>query len=815
MKQITKLLYILFILLTAASVNAQQTKPTASVSGLLHNEQEKPLDYATVTLLRAKDSSVVKGTLTNDAGNYLIDRVTAGKYIIKATNVGYQPTFSAAFEVSAAQPAVNAPLIKMRQSSRTLQGVTVTSSKPLIERKLDRTVMNVENSVLAAGNSALEILERAPGVTIDKDDNITLKGKQGVTVMINDKLTYLSSTQLAALLRSTDGTTIQSIEIITNPSARYDASGNSGIINIKLKKNKQSGTNGSLTAGVAYGKNFRDNTSLNLNHKVGNLSVFGTLSHGDLTRENIIDINRTVISGPTTTYFMQNTLMKRKLHYNNFRVGADYNTSSKNTLGFVVSGDHTNEYNNNKSVTKIGSTPFVVDSVQNTPTSVNQTYRNIAVNLNDKLVIDTSGQEISIDLDYSKFKNNSFANNDTYFFLPDGSVQHPSLFLRNQTPSSIRIYTGKVDYTYPINKTLKLEAGIKASSVKTDNDLRAEIESSGTFINDTSRTNRFVYDESVSAAYFNLGQTFKNTSVQIGLRAERTVSTGNLITYSQVVHRSYLDLFPSLFINQTISAKHEVGFNFSRRIDRPDYDNLNPFVYYLDQYTYEKGNPFLKPQYTNSFELSYTYNKNINVTLGYSHTTDASVDVLYTDTVKKATYKTNENLQTRDNYNININTPYTITKWWTGNLDVTGFYQKFKSASLYGSMLSNGQAAFQGRATQTFLVPGYKFELSAFYQSASSYSIFKLKSQYAVDAGVSHSFYKKKMNIKLAVSDIFNTRKNRLSTDYGSTNLNLVQKNETRVARLTFTYNFGNSKIKARKHQTGAEDEKGRVKSGG
>lgn len=810
---ITKLLYIILLLIAPAAVSAQGTKPTAGITGHLQNEQAKPMDYATVTLLRGKDSSVVKSTLTNDAGKYQFDNIIAGRYIIKATTVGYQPTYSPVLEVD--NEVINAPVIQLKQSSHNLQGVTITAAKPLIERKLDRTVMNVENSVLAAGNNALEILERAPGVTIDKDDNISLKGKQGVTVMINDKLTYLSSTQLAALLRSTDGSTIQSIEVITNPSAKYDASGNSGIINIKLKKNKQTGTNGSLTTGVAYGKNFRDNTSLTLNHKTGNLNLFGTLTHGDITRENVLDINRTVVSGPTTRYFTQSTFMKKPLHYNNYRVGADYNTSSKNTLGFVVSGDYTNEVNNNNSKTNIGSQPMGIDSFQNTLSGIKQTYRNIAVNLNDKLIIDTTGQELSIDLDYSKFKNNSFANYDTYLFLPDGSTQHPPIFLRNQTPSTISIYTVKADYTYPLSKSLKLETGVKASSVKTDNDLRAEIEQGGVFVNDASRTNRFVYDEKVNAAYVNLGQTFKKTTIQAGLRAENTTSTGNLITNSQVVHRSYLDFFPSVFINQALSDKHELGINYSRRIDRPSYDNLNPFTYYLDQYTYEKGNPFLKPQYTNTFELAYTYNKTLNVTLGYSRTTDASVEVLYTDTVRKATFQTTENLQTRDNYNININTPYTITKWWTGNVNVDGFYQSFKSAALLGQMLNNGQLAFQGRATQTFIVPGYKFELTANYQSAQSYSIFKMKSQYAIDAGVSHSFYQKKMNLKLAVSDILNTRKNRVSTNYSDTQLNLVQKNETRIARITFTYNFGNSKIKARQHQTGAEDEKGRVKSGG
>ncbi|MBK0379921.1 outer membrane beta-barrel family protein [Mucilaginibacter segetis] len=805
---------ILLLLLFAAAINTgtAQTNPSNNVSGTLQTEQGAIVDYATVTLLNAKDSSVVKGTLTNDAGIYFFDHISNGSYIVSATTLGYKKIYSSAFMVTG---NTTVPTLKMLTDSRNLQTVNIVSTKPLIERKLDRTVMNIENSVLAAGNSALEILERAPGVTVDKDDNISLKGKQGVTVMINDKLTYMSSAQLASYLRSTDGSTIQSIEIITNPSAKYDASGNSGIINIKLKKNRQTGTNGSLTAGAAYGQNFRDNTSLTLNHKQGNLNLFGTFSRGDQKRKNILDIDRVIDSASTLTYFKQRTIMLNEVHYNNYRFGADYNTSDKNTLGFVVNGDFTNEYSNNTNTTHLGLTPAVTDSYQNTLTYIKQTYRNFAANLNDKVQIDTNGQELSIDLDYSIFHNNSNAKYDTYFFLPDGSSQMDPLYIRNQTPSVITIYTQKADYTYPFSKNLKLETGIKLSSVKTDNDLQAQVNNGNVFINDTTRTNRFIYDEKVSAGYISLSKSYKKTSVQAGLRAERTASTGNLVTKNQMVKRHYLDFFPSLFINHEFSDKHELSFSYSRRIDRPGYDNLNPFRYYLDQYTYEQGNPFLKPQYTNSFELSYTYNKTINITAGYSRTTDVNTQIILTDTINKANYQTNVNLQTQNSYNININSPFTIAKWWTGNINATGFYQGFKSDSLLGGKLNNGQAAFQGRLTQTFLfAKSFKAEVTGNYQSALTYGIFNIKPQYSVDAGVSHSFADKKMNVKFAVTDIFNTRRNSVSSHYQSVNLEVRQKNETRLARLTFTYNFGNSKIKVRQHQTGADEEKQRVKGG-
>jgi outer membrane receptor protein involved in Fe transport len=750
--------------------------------------------------------------MSNESGVYTFDHIKTGRYIVKASNVGYEKAVSQPFTVTESSPNVTLPQIKLQPNTRSLSTVSVTAAKPLIERKIDRTVMNVENSVLAAGNSAMDILERAPGVNVDKDDNISLKGKQGVTVMINDKLTYLTSAQLATLLRSTDGTTIQSIEIITNPSAKYDASGNSGIINIKLKKNKQTGTNGSITAGVGYGKYGKDNETLQLNHKDGNLNLFGSFSHNDNKRFQDIGIKRIITgSAGETTYFNQYSVLPQANHNNSYRFGADYDLSSKNTIGFVINGYFNNEVDNNDNRTNIGQNFTQADSSLHTVSSIRQTYHSYAFNLNDTYKIDTAGQQLSVDVDYSKFKNNSTAQYVTDFFLADGSPQRPQAFLGNLTPSNIDIRTAKVDYTNPLTKSVKLEAGLKYSDVKTDNDLREKFSSADPYLS----ANHFIYDEKISAGYLNLNKSYKNTSVQAGLRAEYTSSgaLGDSANVVQDIHRHYFNLFPSLFINHTFNDKNEISLSYSRRIDRPQYDNLNPFIFHLDPYTYEKGNPYLKPQYTNNFELNYTYNKSLTLTLGYSRTTDVMTEVPGTDPVTKVAFVTQQNLQVQNNYNINIYSPYTITKWWEGNVNLTGFYLGFKSKGLEGGNLDRGQAAFQGRTTQTLKpIEGYKFEITGNYQSALTYGLFYVKPQYSVDAGVSHSFAAKKANIKFSVSDIFNTRHNDVTSNYQSNNLDIRQRRESRIARLTLTYNFGNNKIKARKHQSGADDEKGRVK---
>ncbi|MCD8741525.1 TonB-dependent receptor family protein [Mucilaginibacter roseus] len=802
------------IALFAPTFSTAFAQTSTKISGSVLNEAGKPMEFATLSLLRAKDSSIVKGTMADANGKYAFDRIAAGDYMIAATTMGYQKTYSAKFTAGA--QAVTVAALSMQPASQSLKTVNITAAKPLVERKADRLVMNVENSIVATGNSALEVLERAPGVTVDKDDNISLQGKAGVTVMINDKLTYLSATQLANLLRSTDGSTIQSIELITNPSSKYDAAGNSGIINIKLKKNKQSGFNGSLTAGAGYGLNFRNNSSLNLNVKEGDWNFFGSFSRGDIKRENNMNLRRTVTNNTGTTYFNQYTDFVNQVHFNNYRFGADYNTSKRNVVGFIVSGDHSNGFDTNGNITNIGPSFDRVDSVQNTPSTIDQSFRNIALNLNDKFDIDTLGQSISVDVDYSKFRNNSKGYYNTDFFLADGTTRYRDpLLIANITPSKITINTQKVDYVKPINKTLKLELGAKFSFVKTDNDLQAKIDSTGSgLVDDAGRTNHFIYDENIKAGYFNLSKEFKTTSVQLGLRAEHTKSKGDLITTNNVVERSYLNFFPTLFVNQKLGKKHELGLNYSRRIDRPSYEDLNPFVYYLDQFTYSQGNPFLKPQYTNSFELNYTYNKTINLSFNYSHTSDVFTEIILTDTAKKATYQTNLNLNAQDSYSLNLNTPFTFWKWWTGNLTFTGFYNSFKANDLLGGNLNRGRASFFFKTTHNFLLPKeIKAEIVTFYQSNVTYGIYNIKPQYSIDLGFSRSFLSKKLNVKLAVSDVFWMRRNNITANYQTVDLDIRQKRETRIARINLTYNFGNTKIKARNRQTGADDESNRVKS--
>lgn len=814
MKYLLSIITLSGCLCFAGSAFAQTKYAGAKVSGTVLDEEKKVLDFATISLLKTSDSSLVRTAVSGLDGKFLFQDVQEGEYILTASMVGFKKTKTSSFSLNAANPVKNFLEIIVSKDSKMLGEVTVTSIKPFIERKIDRLVLNVENSSVATGSTALEVLQRAPGVSLDQNDNIAMQGKQGVLIMLDGKQTYMSSADVANMLRNMPSSQIETIELITNPSAKYDAAGNSGIINIKTKKSNNAGTNGTLTGGAGYGDNYRANAGLSLNHRNKDLNLFGNYNYSTLDRGQDLIIDRVVSNSNVNTFFGQKGNSYRENDNNNFKAGLDLFLDKNNTLGFLVNGyinSGTELYNN---TTRIGRSAGLADSSVIAINDANNRYQNMAYNLNYKSVLDTSGKELSIDLDYSRYNGNERTLYDNHFLNGTGPGKAPS-YIKNSTPSLIHIKALKIDYSMPLNKTMKFEAGLKSSIVKTDNDFRFEQLQGTVWENDIRRSNQFVYDENVNAAYTNVNKQFKSTSVQLGLRAEQTNSKGNSVTTSKLVERSYIDIFPSVFINQTLSKNHDMGISYSRRIDRPSYDALNPFIYFLDQYTYNVGNPFLNPQYTNNFELTYNYKKTYNLSLTYSLTKDVITEVLLPDTAKKALFQTNENLDKQIHYSVNLNAPVSFSKWWSASNNVSVFYLGFRSPNLRGQELNSGKVAMQFNSQHKFIInKSLSAELVADYRSPLEYGTLKLSSQYAIDLGLSKTLLNKKASVKLALSDVFNTRDQTISSTYTGLNYNLFQKNETRIGRISFTYRFGKSEIKPeRRRSTGLEDEQKRMKN--
>jgi hypothetical protein len=814
MKKFYFLSLIFLSLLTSEIVQAQENIAQGTINGIILDEQQKPVDYATIGLFKTSDSSLVKTTLTSDDGKFQFVSIKTGAYFIKVNMMGFAPYKGRAFTLTENPLTVDLAKINLQSQGKTLKTVSVTAVKPLIERKTDKLVMNVENSSVAIGSTALEVLQKAPGVSVDQNDNITMQGKQGVLILLDGKQTYMSSADVANLLRNMQSEQIESIELITNPSSKYDASGNSGIINIKTKKNRNGGTNGSITAAASQGKNFRGNGGINLNHRTNKVNVFGNYNYGYYQNSSLLDIDR-ISNGTPDTYFMQIGDTFRKRRNNNFKAGVDYFIDNKNTIGFLVNGylNKGNEATDNR--TLIGRSFTQVDSLLIANSNQKESYKNLAYNLNYKSILDSTGSEISADLDYSRFNGKDIAHYENDYLNTDGTRMRPLNIIRNTTPTQIDIKAFKVDYNVSLSKSIKLEAGVKSSWVKTDNDLRAEELINNAWQNDVRRSNQFIYDENVNAAYTNLNKQFKNTSIQVGLRVEQTNSTGNLITNNDVVKRSYIDLFPTFFLQQTLSEKNQMGFAYSRRINRPSYDALNPFVYYLDQYTYNKGNPFLKPQYTHNFEVSYTLMQKYMLSVNYSRVNDVITQVLLPDESKKALYQTNENIAKNVTYGANLNVPIKLGKWWEMNNNLNVFHLSFDAPDLAGQILKTGKTSFQFKMQNSFtIVKGFTAELNGSYESPLDYGTISIGNRYFVDMGVSKSLLNKKATLKLAMSDVFNTNEQYITSAYPGLKYDLYQKNDTQMGRISFTYRFGKNEIKpARRRSTGTEDEQGRMKN--
>jgi len=693
-------------------------------------------------------------------------------------------------------------------SKKELETIVITAKKPLIERKADMLIVNVENSSLAAGNNALEILERSPGITVDKDDNISLNGKQGVMIMIDGKQTHLSTAQLASLLRSTDGNAIQSVEIINNPSSKYDAAGGSGIINIKLKKNKIAGTNGSFNIGGGYGNGHKANTSINLNHKTGNVNLFGTYSYQENNKTDLMDIYRLVGGSTNFTSFAQDNSMFSKRKNHSLRAGIDYQVSEKNIISMQVSGLLNNSDDKNQSAVQIGSFQSSLDSTLSANSLFYNDFKSYSINLNNTYTIDTLGNKISADIDYSSFFEEASANYENFFYNSDGSETHAPLLLRSDMPSNIHIQSYKIDFAHPFNENSGIEAGIKYANVKTDNNLKFSELIDKNWTNVADRSNHFIYTEQVSAAYINYNTKFDKIGIQTGLRTEYTVSNGNSITLANKVKRNYIDFFPNVSINYNASDNHQYSLSYSKRVNRPRYNNLNPFTYFLDKYTFQQGNPYLQPEYTHAFALNYTLMKRFNFSTGYELTKDAAVEIMKQNDIDKTTMVTNENIAKQKQWFLNVNAPIKFTRFWNSNTNITGFYLGFESDREEQTM-NYGQYALQFTSNHSFqILPSLSADATVNYQSGLRYSIYKIGQSWSTDMGVSKSFNNKRTNIKLSVSDIFDTRSQHVSTQYSNLNATIDQKRETRVLRLSLSYNFGKTKNGEPKRDVKSDEEK-------
>lgn len=819
MKTRTPIFALLALLFAMPCENGLSAQTTAgSIAGtVVDGATGAPAAFATVMLYLQSDSTLVKGDFSDEKGTFLFEPIEPETYFLQLTMVGYADLVVSGIQMKASQQAIDLGTLRMGETMEQLAEVVVTAQKPFVERQADKLVVNVENSAVAVGNNALEVLRRAPGVTIDNNDNISLRGRQGIIVMIDGKQTYLSMTEVANMLKNMPSESIQTIEIITQPSAKYDAAGNAGIINIRLKKDKNQGFNGSvsLTAGaglVWFDQLYERGTgNLNLNYRKGIVNLFGSYSKNHQQGANTLHLQRYVRFEDTTTFFDQNSWMTNADRSHSFKIGADINLSKRQTIGFQING-----FANNEEIDMVNTSDIYTNDILSGGIDVDNDrpghWSNHTYNLNYKATFDSLGRELTADFDYAYYNGNSFDNITTTYLDAEGGATGEER-LRSAVPVMVDIRAFKADYVHPLRSGLKLEGGVKGSFVTTDNDVKFELFREDEWSVDSAKTNHFKYDENILAAYVNASRQFEKWGVQAGLRAEHTRSVGNSITLNKVVDRDYLEFFPSLSLQYQLSDKHQFGLNYSRRIDRPNYQDLNPFVYYLDPFSFVQGNPFLNPMFTHSVELSHTFKGAVTSSLSYSRTEDYITQVTIQNDTTKTTVAINYNLDNFHNYSFNLSSPIPIAKWWMAQTNLNLNYRSFQAEFLGAQLDNRGFTANIYVSNQFTLPKGYSVELSGWYRSPEVDGIFAGRSMYMADFGMSKKILKDKGALRLSLSDIFNTGRWRGYTSYENMDLSVDSKWQSRRVNVSFNYRFGNQNVKGpQRRGTSSDEEQSRVK---
>lgn len=780
-------------LILAVSVALAQSG--GRISGSI-SENGRSVDGATASLLRAKDSSTVKLSASDKQGRFAFEGIADGNYLVSISAIGRQKAFSGLVQINPQQQSVELPVINLVAASKDLTAVTVSAKRPLVEQRIDRTVVNVDASVTNVGTSALEVLEKSPGVSVDRDGNVSLKGKDGVMIMVDGRPTQLSGPDLANLLRNMSSNQLDQIEIMTNPPARYDAAGNAGIINIKTKKTAKAGINGSANFSVGQGRYSKTSEGFNFNYREGKVNLFTNLSHSYQKRFQDLQIDRNIFSGNTGAIdkvFSQGADRVTTSNSYNAKAGIDFFASKKTTLGAVIGLNTRPGLAMNPNVTLIYNSAKDLQSITRAMVRNEMDWNSFNTNLNFRRLIGAKGKELTADLDFLKYGSatDMFMVN-SYTDAP-GNAYRKADSLRGDLPQDITVYSGRIDYLYPVKKDMRFEAGIKSSIVRTDNDASYDSIQYGKIVHDFNRSNHFLYEENINAAYVNLSTPLsKKISAQFGLRLENTNAKGRQLTTSQNFDRHYTQLFPTAYFQYKADEKNNFGANFGRRVRRPGYQNLNPFIRFLDRYTYSQGNPNLKPSVSSNFEIAHTWKNLITTTLNYTSTKDVMQDV--TQQKGDEAYDMPSNVASLKQYGISVNTNLSVNKWWTSSINLNLFNDNYKGV-ISNVPVDLSATGFIINGTQQFKInPVLTAELSGAYRSGWLEGVVRIRPVGMVHAGLSRQVLKNKGTIRLSARDVFHTQRLKGRSLYGNVDFSIRQVSETQVVTLGFTYAFSKGK---------------------
>lgn len=805
------ILFYTLVLLTSA-IFANNT-----IKGIVIDENKNPIEFSNVILHKQNDISYVNATTTDSLGKFIIDDIENGNYFLEIVYVGYK-TDTINNILLDKNSEINLDTFQLQIESNMLKGVEIVSSKPIIERKADRIVYNVENSAKSSGESAMDLLRSVPGVTVSGNDQIRVNGKSDVQVIINGKVEQLSTDQLASLLKSIQSSNIKKIEVVSNPSAKYDAEAKGGILEIQLKSSLSSGVNGSVY--INYRQNEYASTetgfNINVNYKKFTLSTNYNFGYNNNYQKNYF--SRDFTDNNKIERFDENSFNKDKFinHYANLNM--KYNINHKNTIGIGgelfqfrnpgVSNSTLNVYNDI-------NTSENINTIQKTKNTGLGKGINPSLNLNYKSNLDTLGSTLEVTYDYTHFNTHTESHLDMgYYDSLLNKLSIPDVDFIQKNPYLVNLHTSKINYSKPLKKEHSIEFGIKFTWTKTSNDIQFKNLVGTDYVYDSTKSNKFQYKENINAIYSTWSKKWKKGwSTNLGLRIEQTNTNQHSFTLNTTTKRHYVDFFPSLFIQKNIKEKHSININYSRKIQRPNFEDLNPFLFYLSPYSVWTGNANLRPQYANITEFTYTYDNAYSFFIGHENLNNNYTHLIYQDdSTKISTYKAT-NFKVRNNLNIGVNINKELFKWWT--ISYTAQYTFFK----YNSVVNNSpfivtSNKFYISLDNTFILPkNFIINVFGFYTSPHYDATDIMKSDGMVNISVSKSFFDKKLKIRVAGNDIFATKNMSYNTNYFNVNSKSRNKWSSRFFSLTVTYNFQKGKqFQNTRVNKSNEEEKNRIR---
>ncbi len=801
-----------FICLTIITIQSMAQTVPGKITGMVTGK-ETSVENAAVLLIKAKDSTLVKTIITDKLGRFEFSPVANGNYIIAVNSIGFKKYYSSPLTVAA--NTVQADKIELTIQPKQLDAVTVTSAKPLIEMKADKLVVNVDASPTNAGSTALEVLEKSPGITVDKDGNISLKGKQGVTVLIDGRPSYMSGSDLANMLKGMSASQLDQLEIMTNPPAKYDASGNSGIINIKTKKLKVVGFNGSVNAGYGQGVYPKTNAGVNLNYRQGKLNTFGSFNYNYRKAYQQFEVVRNVLNSNTHALaytFAQSARMPDTRNTFSSKIGADYSISKKTSAGISLNFFNTKMTYDNNSTNKISGNTGNLETINNSRTYMTPNVSNYNGNIFITHQFDSTGKELTFNADYIRYKDKHQQFFTNSLFDKNNTPLSKTDTLNGNLPTGFEIYAAKVDYTHPLAKKARLEMGAKTSFVTSDNNIRFDSTINGNIVTDSKRSNYFIYKENVVAGYINFSSPIgKKISVQAGLRYEYTNGKGNQVTTGTTFKNEYGQLFPTLYISYEANEKHQFSINYGRRINRPQYRDLNPFVFIIDKYTYQKGNPYLQPMFSHNIELSHSFKHFINTTLNYSKTTGSISEVVETNEATKEVFLIKKNIASQEQFGLAVNMNKGLNKWLTLNLNANVFHNRYKGIVNDTAVdLSAVSGNFSG-GLQFKFSKGWDAEVNGFYNTRGVDGVSINNGIGMFSLAVSKAILNSKGKLTLNIRDPFLLQRYTGTTKFSTVDATINSRWDNRVINLSFNYRFGKA-FKTTKRNTGsASEEQSRI----